>query len=111
MPRLVPRTAFRLAIAWGVTVLAGLGLGYGWTWWRRGAEHGDADGQAMLGAALHLGAGVPRDPIAACAWLLRAEQGGSALAGQFLKPAQASLAPSDLAEAERRAALPLESSP
>jgi TPR repeat protein len=80
-------------------------------WWRRGAERGDADGQAMLGAALHLGAGLPRDPLEACAWLLRAEQGRSPLAGQFLSAARESLDRPALAEAERRAALPLEPPP
>ena len=30
-------------------------------WWRRGAERGDADAQAMLGAAHHLGSGVTLD--------------------------------------------------
>ena len=49
-------------------------------WWRRGAERGDADGQAMLGAAFHLGAGVPRDAVEAFVWLLRARAGGSTLA-------------------------------
>ena len=34
-------------------------------WWRRGAERGDADGQAMLGAAYYLGAAVQRDPYQA----------------------------------------------
>ena len=34
----------------------------------------------MLGAAYLLGAGVPRDGVAALAWLLRAQRGGSALA-------------------------------
>ena len=41
-----------------------------------GLPGGDADGQAMLGAALHLGAGVPRDAGAALVWLMRARAGG-----------------------------------
>src|SRR5262249_56522502 len=41
------------------------------TWWAKAAARGDADGQAMLGAAHLLGAGVPRDGVAALAWLLR----------------------------------------
>jgi TPR repeat protein len=72
-------------------------------WWRRGALGGDADGQAMFGAALYLGAGVERDPIEGCAWLLRAQKGRSALAGQFLTAARSALAPHEHAEAERRA--------
>ena len=31
-------------------------------WWRRGAERGDADGQAMLGAAYHSAPACRRDP-------------------------------------------------
>ena len=58
-----------------------------------GAERGDADGQAMLGAAFHLGAGVPRDPVAALAWLLRARAGGSALAAPFFEPCAHALTP------------------
>jgi len=77
------------------------------SWWRRAAERGDADGQAMLGAALHLGAGVPREPLVALTWLLRAQRGGSALAAPFLQPARALLSPAEMAEAERRAAAPL----
>jgi TPR repeat protein len=80
-------------------------------WWRRGAERGDADGQAMLGAALHLGAGLLRDPVEACAWLIRAEQGRSALASQFLTAVRSALDPKALAEAEHRAMLPLEPLP
>ena len=37
------------------------------------------------GAALHLGAGVARDGVAALAWLLRARTGGSALAAAYLR--------------------------
>ena len=76
-------------------------------WWRRGAERGDADGQAMLGAAYHLGAGVARDPVEAFVWLLRARAGGSALAGQFFQGVRASLIPEQVAIAEARAAAPL----
>jgi TPR repeat protein len=73
-------------------------------WWRRGAQRGDADGQAMLGAALHLGTGVSRDPVMALAWLLRARDAGSALATAFLAPARAALSAAEIAEAQRRAA-------
>ena len=76
-------------------------------WWQRGAARGDADGQAMLGAAYHLGAGVPRDPIAAYVWLLRAREGGSALAERFLEAARGALSPAEIAAAERAAAEPL----
>jgi hypothetical protein len=76
-------------------------------WWRRGAERGDADGQAMLGAAFHLGSGVKRDPLEAFVWLLRARAGGSPLAGQFFQAVHSALTPAQIAEAERRAAAPL----
>lgn len=61
----------------------------------------------MLGAALLLGNGVARDPLAALAWLLRAETGGSALAGRFLPAARAALDHDAQHEAARRAAQPL----
>src|SRR5262249_54183505 len=76
-------------------------------WWRRGAERGDADGQAMLGAAHMLGAGVARDSVAALAWLLRAQAGGSALAAAYVGPARAALDAAGIAEATQRAAAPL----
>jgi TPR repeat protein len=76
-------------------------------WWRRGAERGDADAQAMLGAANYLGRGVALDRVAALVWLLRGQAGGSALAKPFLGPARAVLSPDEIAEAERRAELPL----
>jgi hypothetical protein len=76
-------------------------------WWRRGAERGDADGQAMLGAAFHLGSGVKRNPLEACVWLLRARAGGSPLAGQFFQAVRSALTPRQIADAEHRAAAPL----
>jgi TPR repeat protein len=76
-------------------------------WWAKAAAHGDADGQAMLGAAHILGAGVVRDRVAALAWLLRARCGGSSLAIPFLSSAGAGLSAEQTAEAERRAAAPL----
>ncbi|MGQ3675782.1 tetratricopeptide repeat protein [Xanthobacter sp. TB0139] len=76
-------------------------------WWRKAAKAGDADGQAMLGAAHHSGAGVPRDRVASYAWLLRAKAGGSPLAQRFMEPMEGTLSPEELAAAERRAAVPL----
>ena len=62
-----------------------------------------ATGRAgMLGAALHLGAGVLRDPFAAFVWLLRARAGGSALAYPFLRPAEAALPLEEAARPPRR---------
>jgi uncharacterized protein len=76
-------------------------------WWAKAAARGDADGQAMLGAAHMLGAALPRDGVAALAWLIRARAGGSALAEPFLKNARGALSADEIAEAERRAAVPL----
>jgi TPR repeat protein len=60
----------------------------------------------MLGAAYLLGTGVPRDGVAALAWLLRASAGGSALAARFLNNARGTLSADQIGEAERRAAAP-----
>jgi uncharacterized protein len=76
-------------------------------WWGKAAALSDADGQAMLGAAHLLGTGVPRDGVAALVWLLRASEAGSPLATPFLNKARGALSPSEIAEAERRAAAPL----
>jgi uncharacterized protein len=64
------------------------------TWWTKAATRDDADGQAMLGAAHLLGAGVPLDGVVA-------------LAVPFLNNARGALTPDEVAEAERRAATPL----
>jgi uncharacterized protein len=66
------------------------------SWWRKAAMLGDADGQAMLGAAHHIGQGVPRDPVTAYAWLMRARWGGSKLAERFISPVFASLSPAEV---------------
>jgi TPR repeat protein len=76
-------------------------------WWRRAALLGDADGQAMLGAAHHLGAGVARDRVAALAWLLRARAARSPFAERFYAGVRRSCTADEIREAERRAALPL----
>jgi TPR repeat protein len=65
----------------------------------------------MLGAAHHLGSGIPVDQVAALAWLLRAEAGGSTLAAPFLEPVRAALSPEEIAKAERRSQLALPSAP
>jgi uncharacterized protein len=76
-------------------------------WWRRGAERGDADGQAMLGAAYYLGAAVQRDPYQALVWLLRAEMGASKFAERFLGAARSMLTATEVAKAEQEAGAPL----
>jgi hypothetical protein len=77
-------------------------------WWRMAALLGDADGQAMLGAAHHLGAGVARDPIAALAWLTRARAARSKFADRFYAGLRDACSAEQRREAERRAGLPLE---
>jgi TPR repeat protein len=74
----------------------------------QGGGLGDADGQAMLGAAHHLGAGVARDRVAALAWLTRARAARSKLADHFYHAVRDSCTPGERLEAERRASLPLE---
>ena len=76
-------------------------------WWAKAAARGDADAQAMLGAALHMGAGVPRDPFAGFVWLLRAQAGGSELAYPFLRAAEAALPLEEAGRARREADQPL----
>lgn len=71
-------------------------------WWRKRAVAGDADGQAMLGAALHLGMGVEHAPVAALAWLLRARTGGSVAATPFVKAACAALNPDSFGRPRRK---------
>ena len=61
----------------------------------------------MLGAALHLGAGVKRDPVEGFVWLARARAGGSPLAGQFLQAVRSTLSPEQIAQGERHAVIPL----
>jgi hypothetical protein len=50
---------------------------------------------------------VARDPVLALAWLIRAMSGGSELAAPFVQPVRATLAPEQIAEAERLAREPL----
>ncbi|HJU30966.1 MAG TPA: hypothetical protein VJ740_05920 [Hyphomicrobiaceae bacterium] len=77
-------------------------------WWRKAALLGDADGQARLGAGHRIGAGVARDAVAALAWPIRARSGRSPFAERFYSGVCASCSPAQIAEAERRAAWPLE---
>ena len=78
-------------------------------WWSRAARRDHPEAQAMLGAAYLAGKGVERDTVEALHWLLRAQENGAAeLAAGFLREARAHAKPSQRAEAERRAALPLD---
>ncbi|MET0169279.1 MAG: tetratricopeptide repeat protein [Aliihoeflea sp.] len=76
-------------------------------WWQKAALLGDADGQARLGAARLTGTGVVADPVAALALLIRARDGGSKLAVNFIPAATSALSPDQRATATRRAAEPL----
>lgn len=73
-------------------------------WWKRGADAGDPDSQAMLGAAHLLGQGVARDGVTALVFLIKADRGGSQLALRFLKPARDALSDDERARAEELAA-------
>ena len=76
-------------------------------WWRKAALRGDGDGQAMLGAAHHLGAGTNHDPVTALAWLIRARAARSRFADRFYDGVRESCTPEQRGEAERRARLPV----
>ena len=77
-------------------------------WWRKAARLGDGDGQAMLGAAHHLGAGAERNPVTALAWLIRARTLRSKFTDRFYDGVRNSCTPEQRREAERRACLPIE---
>ena len=77
-------------------------------WWSKAARLGDGDGQAMLGAAHHLGAGAERNPVTALAWLIRARTLRSKFADRFYDGVRNSCTPEQRREAERRACLPIE---
>ena len=62
---------------------------------------------AMLGAACHLGAGVPRDQVLALMWLTRARAARSKFADRFYVAVRDGCTAQQRLEAERRAALPL----
>ncbi len=72
-------------------------------WWRLGAEAGDADADAMLGAAYLLGQGVERDGVKALSLLLKAERGASQFAPRFIKAAHDSLTEDEIARAKELA--------
>jgi uncharacterized protein len=77
-------------------------------WWRKAALLGDADGQAMLGAAYHLSAGVARDPVTALAWLTRARRARSPFADRFYAGVRRTCTAEQIREAKRCAGQPLE---
>jgi hypothetical protein len=77
------------------------------TWWHRATLLGDADGQAPLGAAHHLGAATARDLVAALASLTRAHIAQSQFADHFCWAARDGCTADACAEAERRMRIPL----
>ena len=54
-------------------------------WWRKAAEKGNADGEALLGEAYYEGISVRKDQGAGMKWLRQAAEKGSAIAITFLK--------------------------
>jgi hypothetical protein len=55
----------------------------------------------MLGAAYHLGLGLPRDQAQAFRWLTRAATQGNEQASGFLNRVEPVISPAERAEAER----------
>jgi TPR repeat protein len=76
-------------------------------WWEKAAYRDDGAGQAMLGAAYHLGSGRARDPVTALMWLKRAKRHYSHFADRFYEAVWAACTPEQREEAERRSQEPL----
>jgi TPR repeat protein len=72
-------------------------------WWRRAAEQGQATAQYNLGQALQAGKAVPQDKIEAYKWYTLATSGGDRDAEQLKNDLAVEMAPSDIAEALKRA--------
>ncbi|MBL8675544.1 MAG: SEL1-like repeat protein, partial [Rhodospirillales bacterium] len=70
-------------------------------WFAKAARLGDAEAQAMLGAAYHLGLGVERDAVQAWRWLTRAQRQGNEIAAGFVVRARPLTRADEMAEAER----------
>jgi len=76
-------------------------------WWHSATLLGDADGQALRGAAQRLGAGSGRDPVAALASLTRARIARRKFADHFSRAALDGCTADACDEPERRARLAL----
>ncbi len=72
-------------------------------WCRLAAEQGHAGAQALLGAMYYLGQGVPRDDALAHMWVTLAAAHGIAVAVKWRDLFEKSMAPAQLAEAQRLA--------
>jgi TPR repeat protein len=73
------------------------------TWYRKAAEHGNADAGNSLGAIYAEGRGVPRDYIRAYAWFSLAMLAGDQLAQGNRDIAARNMTPAEIAEAEQLA--------
>ena len=72
-------------------------------WWRVASDGGDADGAALLGAALHLGQGAAADQEEAYRSLLLAERRGSMVALRYLPSVRERLTPDAVRRIEAEA--------
>jgi TPR repeat protein len=73
------------------------------TWYRKAAEHGNADAENNLGAIYAEGRGVPRDYVRAYAWFSLAMLAGDQRAQGNRDIAARNMTPAEIAEAEQLA--------
>jgi uncharacterized protein len=73
------------------------------TWYRKAAEHGNADAENTLGSIYAEGRGVPRDYVRAYAWFSLAMVAGDQRAESNRDIAARNMSPAEIAEAEQLA--------
>lgn len=74
-------------------------------WWRKAADLGHTEAQAMLGAAHFMGRGVDRNIVSALVWLYRAQRGRSEVAASFIPQGEAAATDEQREEAANLAAV------
>jgi len=72
-------------------------------WYRKAAEHGNADAENTLGSIYAEGLGVPRDYVRAYAWFSLAMLAGDQRAESNRAIAARNMTPAEIAEAEHLA--------
>jgi len=72
-------------------------------WYRKAADQGLAQAQALMGAACLQGEGVARSPQEAYVWFLLAKAGGDAPSAQAVERMEKELPPEAVAEGQKRA--------
>jgi hypothetical protein len=73
------------------------------TWYRKAAEHGNADAENTLGALYAEGRGVPRDSVRAYAWFSLAMRAGDQHAEGNRDIAARNMTPAEITAAEQLA--------